>query len=437
MTLTQELQETKQAAQKLMRLSTGTKNKILRTFAQLLHDNQEALLGANAQDLAEQSGHITDVLYQRLKLDAAKLNQLATGIEDVARLEDPVGKMLDTTLLDDGLILEKVSVPLGVLAIIFESRPDVLPQIVSLALKSGNAVLLKGGREALHSNRAMMTVLEKLSSEFPELPTGWVRLLETREVVHELLAYPQYIDLVIPRGSNALVQSIMKSTQIPVLGHADGICHIYVHPSYIAQPEGLQKAIDIILDAKTQYPSACNTLETLLVDQHISQSFLPVFDEAAKRLNLALKGCLESQKTCPHWALATEEDWRTEYGDLTLSIKIVSSEKEAIDHINHYGSHHTDCILAWDDDVISQFQTSVDSAGVFVNCSTRFADGFRFGFGAEVGISTAKTHARGPVGLEGLVIYQYRLTGSGQCVKDYVGENAKPFLHQKPDSAKT
>lgn len=433
MTLIQELQETKQAAQKLMRLSTQTKNKILSAFAQLLLENQEPLLAANTQDLAEQAGQITDVLYQRLKLDTAKLNQLATGIEDVARLEDPVGKILDKTLLDEGLILEKVSVPLGVLAIIFESRPDVLPQIVSLALKSGNAVLLKGGREALHSNRAMMTVLEKLSSEFPELPSGWVRLFETREAVHDLLAYTQYIDLVIPRGSNALVQNIMKSTQIPVLGHADGICHIYLHPSYLAQPAGLQNAIDLILDAKTQYPSACNALETLLVDEQIAPSFLPVFDEAARQAKLHLKGCPASQKICSHWPLATEEDWGTEYGDLTLSIRIVSSPTEAVNHINHYGSHHTDCILAWDESVINAFQTSVDSAGVFVNCSTRFADGFRFGFGAEVGISTAKTHARGPVGLEGLVIYQYRLTGSGQCVKDYVGENAKPFRHQKLD----
>jgi glutamate-5-semialdehyde dehydrogenase len=431
MTLIQDLQETKQAAQKLMRLSTQAKNKILQAFAQLLRENEAALLSANAKDLAEQSGNITDVLYQRLKLDPAKLSQLAIGIEDVARLEDPVGKVLDKTLLDDGLILEKISVPLGVLAIIFESRPDVLPQIVSLALKSGNAVILKGGREALHSNRAMMTVLETLSRQIPELPDGWVRLLESREAVHELLAFPQYIDLVIPRGSNALVQSIMKSTQIPVLGHADGICHLFVHASYLAQPQGLQSALEIVLDAKTQYPSACNALETLLVDQNVAKTFLPVLDKAAKEVNLTLKGCPASQEICAHWPLATEADWQTEYGDLTLSVRVVSSETEAIEHINHYGSHHTDCILAWDDAVIREFQTSVDSAGVFVNCSTRFADGFRFGFGAEVGISTAKTHARGPVGLDGLVIYQYRLTGSGQCVKDYVGENAKAFQHKR------
>jgi glutamate-5-semialdehyde dehydrogenase len=422
------LQATRQASYTLAVLSTEEKNSILSGFARLIEENIPFLLTENQKDLDSQAGQIAPALYQRLKLDEAKLRQLVQGIRDVARLEDPVGKVLDKTLLDDGLILEKITVPLGVVAIIFESRPDVIPQILSLTLKSGNAVVLKGGKEAHHSNHAFMALVQKLNAEFPSLPAAWAQLLDGREAVHEMLHYPQYVDLVIPRGSNALVQSIMAATKIPVLGHADGVCHGYVHPS-----ADIPKAIALALDAKAQYPAACNAMETLLVDEAIAPSFLPRFLKQAAQANLSLKGCENTRQILPSIALATEEDWRTEYGDLTLSLKLVSGLDAAIDHINTYGSHHTEMILAEDTAAQEKFLNRVDSACTFANASTRFADGFRFGLGAEIGISTTKTHARGPVGLEGLVIYKYKLRGNGQVVSDYVGETPREFRHEKLD----
>lgn len=419
------LQQSREAALALATLTTQQKNQALETFAQLIETNQAALLAANQQDLAEQAGQISPALYQRLKLDAGKIKQLVQGLRDVATLPDPVGKVLSKTLLDDGLILEKITVPIGVIGIIFESRPDVIPQILSLALKSGNAVLLKGGKEAAHSNQAFINLVAELNRQCPWLPRAWAQLLPNRDAVHAMLAYPQYIDLVIPRGSNQLVQSIMAATKIPVLGHADGVCHLYVHPSI-----DIEKAIPLVIDAKAQYPAACNALETLLVDEAVAPQFFPVFWEAAAQANLVLKGCEKTRQFMPQVQPATEEDWRTEYGDLTLAIRVVSDIKAAIQHINTYGSHHTDGILAQDPQMIEDFLNQVDSASVFANASTRFADGFRFGLGAEVGISTAKTHARGPVGLEGLTIYKYKLRGAGQVVANYVGADAKPFRHQ-------
>ncbi len=417
--------QARQSSYALATLSTDQKNQALEAFAQAIETHADTLLAANASDLEVQQGQIAASMYQRLKLDKGKLSQLVQGIRDVVKLEDPTGKVLSKTLLDDGLILEKISVPIGVVGIIFESRPDVIPQILSLALKSGNAVVLKGGKEATHSNQAFMELVHQVNRRFDFMPEGWAQLLEGREAVHEMLNYPQYVDLVIPRGSNQLVQSIMAATKIPVLGHADGVCHLYVHPS-----ADVAQAITIVIDAKTQYPAACNALETLLVDSAIAQDFLPPFAQAAKQAGMVLKGCEATRALLPDIAPATEADWRTEYGDLTLSVKIVESHAAAIDHINRYGSHHTDGILAQDSDAIENFLNQVDSASVFANASTRFADGFRFGLGAEIGISTAKTHARGPVGLEGMVIYKYKLRGQGHIVKDYTGEQAKPFRHQ-------
>lgn len=421
----ERLRQSREASYALATLSTARKNEVLNAFASLIEAHADRLLAENAKDIEAQAGHISASMFQRLKLDRAKLAQLARGIRDVATLADPVGRVLARTKLDTGLILVKQSVPLGVIGVIFESRPDVLPQIVSLALKSGNAAVLKGGKEAVHSNRAFAELAETLNQQFPWLPHGWVQLLDSREDVQEMLGFPQYVDLVIPRGSNALVQSIMAATKIPVMGHADGVCHLYVH-----RPPDLSEGIRIAIDAKAQYPAACNALETLLVDAAIAPEFLPHFAQAANAAGIALKGCPLTRQVLPNIETATEEDWRTEYGDLTLSIRVVDHPEAAIAHINRYGSHHTDAILTSDPVVQESFLDSVDSACVFANASTRFADGFRFGFGAEVGISTSKTHARGPVGLEGLVIYKYKLRGTGQVVADYVGEHPKPFLHE-------
>jgi glutamate-5-semialdehyde dehydrogenase len=435
------LQATKSAFLAISTLSTEQKNQVLAQFAEIIEQNADFLLNENQKDIEQaQKDELTPSLYQRLKLDASKIAHLVQGIRDLINLPDPAGRVISATQLDDGLVLEKVTVPLGVIGIIFESRPDVIPQILSLILKSGNAVVLKGGREATYSNNAFMKLVDQLNAACHWLPKHWATLLDGREAVQQMLNYPQYVDLVIPRGSNQLVQTIMASTKIPVLGHADGVCHLYVHSG-----AKLDQAVKVAVDAKTQYPAACNALETLLVDEAIAHSFLPKFVEQAQNAGITLRVCdrtMEILSEAPrsisgnHAAPAnkiepaTEQDWRTEYGDLTLSTKVVPSLDAAIEHINHYGSHHTDVILTEDHQALEHFLNAVDSACVFANASSRFTDGFRFGLGAEIGISTAKTHARGPVGLEGLVIYKYKLRGQGQIVADYVGANAKPFQHK-------
>jgi glutamate-5-semialdehyde dehydrogenase len=420
------LKQSKNAFFKISTLNLEIRNRALETFARLTEETGAFLLAENAKDLEASHGKIKNTLYKRLELDSGKLAQVIKGIRDVAALPDPIGQVLERTTLDTGLELEKVSVPLGVIAMVFESRPDVIPQILSLALKSGNAVVLKGGREALKSNHAFMTIVAKLEEQIPELPSGWAQLVDTREDFQELLSYPEWVDLVIPRGSNELVRQIMNTTQIPVLGHAEGICHIYVHDK-----ADLNTAVSVAIDAKAQYPAVCNALETLLVDAKIAEGFLPEFERAASEAKVQLKACARTRQMLPQAEAATEEDWTTEYGDLTLSIKVVDGLDEAVFHINRFGSHHTDGIISEDAAVRETFLQKVDSATVVANASTRFADGFRFGLGAEVGTSTLKIHARGPVGLEGLTIYKYVLRGEGQVVAEYVGENAKPFLHQK------
>ena len=420
------LKQSKDAFYKISTLGEDIRNRALETFARLTEEAGGFLLAENARDLEASHGKIKNSLYKRLQLDAGKLAQGVQGIRDVAALPDPIGRVLERTTLISGLELEKVSVPLGVIAMVFESRPDVIPQILSLALKSGNAVVLKGGREALHSNHAFMAIVSKLEEQVPELPSGWAQFVDTREDFQELLSYPEWVDLVIPRGSNELVQQIMNSTQIPVLGHAEGICHIYVH-----NKADISTAVEVAIDAKAQYPAVCNAIETLLVDEKIADEFLPVFGQAAAKANVRLKGCARTRQVLPQAGAVTEADWTTEYGDLTLSIRVVGDLEEAVSHINRFGSHHTDGIISEDAEVRERFLQTVDSATVVANASTRFADGFRFGLGAEVGISTLKTHARGPVGVEGLTIYKYVLRGEGQVVAEYVGENATPFLHEK------
>ncbi len=408
-------------------LSSDEKNIALERLASLIETHQATLLDANAHDLAENKDALDNALYQRLKLDAGKLAQVVQGIRQLVKLDDPAGKVLATTELDDGLILTKRAVPLGLIGIIFESRPDVMPQILSLILKSGNAVVFKGGKEAKHSNQAFMdAVIHPLTAELDFLPQGWASLMESREDVQAMLNYPQYVDLVIPRGSNQLVQSIMQATRIPVLGHADGVCHQYVHGS-----ADLDKALEVVIDSKIQYPSACNALETLLVDESIADAFFPQFAQQCDTEGITLHACEASIVHLPLAKTATPSDWTTEYGNLTLAVKLVSGVEAAIAHINQYSSHHTDGILAEESAVQARFLKAVDSASVFVNASTRFADGFRYGFGAEIGISTARTHARGPVGLDGLVTYKFELAGQHQLVKDYVGASpAKQFTHR-------
>ena len=327
------------------------------------------------------------------------------------------------TELDEGLILDRISVPLGVLGIIFESRPDAFVQISTLALKSGNAVMLKGGREALRTNRALFESIKE-GGKKAGLPDGWIQNLESREEVTEMLALDDCIDLIIPRGSNAFVRYIMDHSRIPVMGHADGICH-----TYIDKDADIDKAVKIAVDGKTQYPAVCNATETLLVHQDIAQAFLPAFKQALTEKHTELRGDEAVQKII-EVKPADDRDWKTEYLDYILSVKIVPDEQAAIDHINQFGSGHTDAIVTENTEAAELFTDGVDSACVFVNASTRFSDGYRFGFGAEVGISTSKLHARGPVGLEGLCTYKYVLHGNGDIVADYA-DGKKQFTHKK------
>jgi glutamate-5-semialdehyde dehydrogenase len=406
-------------------LHTEQKNQALRAAAAALAARQEEIIEANDADLTQAAADgLADVLIKRLKFDEGKLKGVIAGIESLIELPDPVGITQSAMELDTGLELYRVSCPIGVLGVVFESRPDALVQISTLALKSGNAVLLKGGKEALHTNRILTDVIAEATVK-AGLPEGWLALLETREDVSRMLALDDKIDLVIPRGSNAFVKYVMEHTRIPVLGHADGICHVYVDGA-----ADLDQALKIAYDAKCQYPAVCNAIETLLVDQAVAEDFLPRMKTLYDQAKVELRGDKRTQAfiECKE---ATQDDWFTEYNDLILSIKVVAGLDEAIEHINTYGSGHTDAIVTENRQHAGRFMSLVDSANVFWNCSTRYADGFRYGLGAEVGISTNKIHARGPVGLEGLTIYKWKLIGSGHVVADYSGENAKPFTHRR------
>jgi glutamate-5-semialdehyde dehydrogenase len=402
--------KTKQAAQQLAILSTEERNQACEAIADALFTSSESILKANQQDLiiAEKEG-IPDALYARLKLGQSKLESAIAGVRQVAQLPDPMGVYQIERELKPGLTLQRITCPLGVLGVIFEARPDALIQITTLAIKSGNGVILKGGKEATNSCQVLTEVIQTALSKTKVNPDV-VQLLTTREEIKALLELDEYVDLIIPRGSNEFVRYIQNNTRIPVLGHADGICHLYVDAE-----ADLEQAIKITIDAKTQYPAACNSIETLLVHEAIAPKFLPQVAEALKQHQVKLKGdpiTLKYLEIEP----ATEADWRTEYSDLILSLKVVSSLTEAINHINTYGSKHTDAIVTEDQEAASTFLNQVDAAGVYHNCSTRFADGFRYGFGAEVGISTQKMPPRGPVGLEGLVTYKYKLIGNGHTV---------------------
>lgn len=403
----------KEASLKVAALPTEVKNRALLLIADELEAHKNEIFEANRLDLIEaeklvDAGEITKSTFNRLKLDENKMRDMVQGVRDIAKLPDPVNKTLLKRELDSGLVLEKITCPIGVLGIIFEARPDVISQISSLAIKSSNAVILKGGKEAAHTNKMIFSVITGALEKIEEFPKNALSQVFTRDDVAEMLKCDKYINLIIPRGGNKLVKFIKENTKIPVLGHADGICHIFTDES-----ADLEKASKVIIDAKTQYPSACNAVETLLIHKNF-----PYRKELLEKIAAAEVEIIE-----------TPDSWAFEYGEKKLAVKVVESLEEAISHINTYGSGHTDCILTRDAANAEKFMNEVDSAGVYHNVSTRFADGFRYGFGAEVGISTNKTHARGPVGLEGLVIYKYKLRGDGQIVDDY-SKGVKHFNHK-------
>lgn len=418
------LLQARKASRQTALLSTAQKDQALEIFAREVVANSEALLKANVKDMKAARGKISDVLLRRLELNEDKIRNIGEMVDGVRGLEDPSGRVIRHIEMDQGLELVQRTVPLGVLVVVFESRPDIIPQITSLVLKSGNAVVMKGGSEALHTNNAFKKIWDNIAKRENFLPPGWVQLVQGREEFRSLLKHHDLIDLVIPRGSNQLVQAVMKSTLAPVLGHADGICSMYIHES-----ADMQKALTLLRDAKLQSPSTCNAIETVLIDEAIADEFLAQFRSA--HMPIQVIGDSRVKKSLPMAKLAKEKDFRTEFGDARLAMKIVEDIDAAIEHINSHGSHHTDAIIAESENAAAAFTAQVDSASVMVNASTRFADGFRYGLGAEVGISNGKIHVRGPAGLESLVTTKNIVLGRGQIVADYVGPKARPFTHRK------
>ncbi len=419
----------KKASIKLASLSNDIKNTALLKVADIIEKNSSLIISENEKDLIEarkmvENGELSEATFNRLKLDENKMRDMIQGIKDVISLPDPVNQKIWGKELADGLELYKISCPIGVIGVIFEARPDVVAQISALAIKSANVVLLKGGKEAQNTNIIIAKLINEALSSVAEFPKDVINLLLTREDVSKMLKLDNYIDLIIPRGSNSLVKYIQQNTKIPVLGHSEGICHIY-----ISESADLKKTIRICIDAKCQYPSACNAVETILINKKILNKFLPELLNSFNENNVIVKGDEFCRNIIPDMQPAQEKDWATEYGDKIVSIKAVENVEEAVNHINTYGSAHTDCIITESVEDCRFFMDYVDSAGVFKNASTRFSDGFRYGFGAEVGISTNKTHARGPVGLEGLTIYKYKLYGNGDIVEDFC-TSKRNFTHK-------
>ena len=413
MTIREKAAMMKLDSSKMASTDIAVRNAALEKIAESLLAGKERIFEANAKDMERaQADNILPAVIKRLKFSEAKLSDAIAGIHNLIALPDPLFQIQLKRQLDEGLTLIRETCPIGVIGVIFEARPDAMVQIASLCIKSGNCAILKGGSETRETNKLLFELIYEaaLSSG---LPQGCLFQAEQRDEVAELLACHESVDLLIPRGSNAFVQYIMNNTKIPVLGHADGICHIYVDKDF-----DLEKAIPVIIDAKTQYTAACNAVETLLVHQDALEKLMPPLQKAFEEYKISLRATSDIADRYGS-ELATEEDFSTEYLDLIISAKTVEDIDEAIWHINKYGSHHTDCIITEDNKAAEYFMRMVDSAGVYQNCSTRFADGFRYGFGAEVGISTGKIHARGPVGLEGLVTYKYKLFGNGQIVGDY------------------
>ena len=419
------------AARSLARLSDEQRNEVLVALAQGIEASGPKILEANQQDCraaeaAVAVGEMSSSMLKRLRVGERGVAGMAARIRDVARLPDPLGRRLSATQLDDELVLYKESCPLGVIGIVFESRPDVVPQVASLALKSGNAVILKGGREAVCTNEAIVAAWRSCLDHFPAVPPDSIHLLQTRSDVMELLTLDQDVDLIIPRGSKQLVEFVSQQSRIPVLGHGEGICHVYVDIA-----ADLEKALNVAFDSKVQAPAVCNAAETLLVHRGIAADFLPKAVAKLGDAGVELRGCPQTLALLgKHDAVpATREDWAREYCELILSVKIVSDLEEALAHINRYGSRHTETIVSEDKAAASRFLNEVDAAGVFHNASTRFSDGYRYGLGAELGISNGKLHARGPVGLEGLTTYKYKLFGDGHTVAEY-SKGLRQFKHR-------
>ncbi|MEM2282630.1 MAG: glutamate-5-semialdehyde dehydrogenase [Candidatus Hadarchaeales archaeon] len=427
MSVIEKAKEARGAALKMGTLPLGVRNNALLRAAEEIARRKEEILAANARDVRRceellKKRKISKPLVDRLRLSDRKLESICESMRSVAMLPDPLGRTLYAVRMDRDLDLYKVTCPIGVIGAIFESRPDVLPQISSLCLKSGNAVLLKGGSEARESNRALFSIIKE-ATEREGVPKGWIQLIEERAEVRELLKLDEYIDLLVPRGSREFIKYIQQHTKIPVLGHAEGICHIYVDAS-----ADLKKAVEVCYDAKVQYPAVCNAVEKILVHKAVAERFLPMLAERLQQAGVEIRGCPVTRRIIKVKP-ATQEDWRTEYLDLIVAVKVVGSLQEAVDHINTYGSKHTDAIVTEDRNAAIEFLERVDSSSVFWNASTRFSDGYRYGLGAEVGISTGKIHARGPVGLEGLTTTKYYLVGNGHVVADYI-EGRKKFIHE-------
>lgn len=418
----------KHASHALVSLEEATRNRVLHAIADALDTSADELLAANEKDMQAATAlngdqALPESTLARLKLTDAKLREMSAQVRSVAALPDPLNRKLDAIELDKGLELEKISVPLGVLAVIFEARPDAVTQIASLAIKSGNAVILKPGREVEHTANAIVRVVRgALARE--EVPADAVSLVTGRSEVNDLLAMHDLIDMVIPRGSKSLVEYVQANTRIPVLGHSEGICHIYVD-----RAADQKLALRVIDDAKLDYPAACNAVETVLVHREIANEFIPELLENLKRRSVIVHGDQGIREL--NSDVQPVGDWHCEYGVPELAIGVVDSLDAAIEHIHAHGSSHTESILTEDSAAAERFLREVDAAGVFHNASTRFADGFRYGFGAEVGISTSKLHARGPVGLEGLTTYKYVLRGHGHVAADYRGPNARSFTHRR------
>lgn len=420
MTIQEQAALMKLDSPKMAATTIEDRNAALKAVITALLSNKEAILAANKKDLDEAGkSHVDVPVLKRLKFNEDKLNDVIRGIEDLISLPDPLGAVQMKRELDSDLLLIRESCPIGVIGVIFEARPDAMIQISTLCIKSGNCAILKGGSETLYTNREIFQTIHQAVID-SGLPKNCIFQAEARSEISELLSCHDSVDLLIPRGSNSFVQYIMNHTKIPVMGHADGICHIYADKDL-----DVEKAVKIIIDSKTQYTAVCNAAETLLVHKDAAEALLPVLSKAFREKNVEVRGTAAVQQiiSCNN---ATEEDFKTEYLDFIISVKIVDALEEAIEHINRYGSHHTDCIITENAATAEKFMQYVDSAGVYQNCSTRFADGYRYGFGAEVGISTGKLHARGPVGLEGLCTYKYKLFGNGNIVADYA-EGRKSF----------
>jgi glutamate-5-semialdehyde dehydrogenase len=423
----------KAASRRLATLPRERRDAALHAAAEAVASRAAEIVAANERDCVEAAravaeGRMTASTFRRLQTSEKGVAEMAERVRDVAALEDPLGRALAVTELDDGLTLTKISCPLGVVGVVFEARPEVVPQVASLALKSGNACLLKGGAEAARTNELLYSTWREALSQFEDVPADAALLLRTREEVSQMLALDEEIDLIIPRGSKEFVGYVAAHSRIPVLGHGEGVCHVYVDAA-----ADLRKALAVVIDSKTQYPAACNAAETVLVHEGVAARLLPGLVAALVSAGVEVRACPRTAALAPssHGLVpAAEEDWGREYSDMVVSVKTVGGFEEALRHIERHGSRHTESIVTEDAEAASRFLAEVDAAGVYHNASTRFADGFRYGLGAELGISTAKLHTRGPVGLEGLTTYKYLLAGDGHTVASY-SSGERSFKHRR------